>query len=104
MQKGLPSNIDNVEYTVELWEFDGTSVERVASQISWTGNNIPYFGGFSISKYEEKYLLVLTDNAGGDISYYGTKDDGSIGLVHELIWKSPLLVIVIIIGYIKNIA
>ena len=86
-----PSNIDNVEYTVELWEFDGTSVERVASQISWTGNNIPYFGGFSISKYEEKYLLVLTDNAGGDISYYGTKDDGSIGLVHELIWKGDAM-------------
>lgn len=78
-------------YTVELWEFDGTSVERVASQISWTGNNIPYFGGFSISKYEEKYLLVLTDNAGGDISYYGTKDDGSIGLVHELIWKGDAM-------------
>lgn len=81
------SNVDNVEYTVELWEFDGSSAERVASQISWTGNNIPYFGGFSISKYEEKYLLVLTDNAGGEISYYGAKDDGSIGLVHKLIWK-----------------
>lgn len=50
-----------------------------------------YFGGFSISKYEEKYLLVLTDNAGGDISYYGTKDDGSIGLVHELIWKGDAM-------------
>lgn len=44
-----------------------------------------------ISKYEEKYLLVLTDNAGGDISYYGTKDDGSIGLVHELIWKGDAM-------------
>lgn len=86
-----PSNVDNVKYTVELWEFDGSSAERVASQISWTGNNIPYFGGFSISKYEEKYLLVLTDNAGGDISYYGAKDDGSIGLVHKLIWKGDVV-------------
>lgn len=86
-----PFNIDNVEYTVELWEFDGTSAERVASQISWTGNNEPYFGGFSISKYEEKYLLILTDNAGWDTCYYGTKDDGSIGLVHEFIWKGDAM-------------
>ena len=86
-----PSNIDNVEYIVELWTFDGSSAERVTSQISWTGNNMPYFGGFSISKYEEKYLLVLTDNAGGDISYYGTRDDGSIGLVHRLIWKGDMV-------------
>lgn len=85
------SNVDNVEYTVELWEFDGSSAEKVASQISWTGNNIPYFGGFAISKYEEKYLLILTDNAGGDVSYYGTKDDGSIGLVHRLIWKGDIV-------------
>ena len=32
-------------------------------------------------------MLILTDNAGGNISYYGAKDDGSIGLVHKLIWK-----------------
>ena len=26
-----------------------------------------------------------------DISYYGAKDDGPIGLVHELIWKGDVM-------------
>lgn len=86
-----PSNIDNVEYTVELWGFDGVSVQRIASQISWTGNNMPYFGGFSIAEYEGKYLLVLTDNAGCYCRYYGMKDDGTVGLVHEFIWKGDAM-------------
>lgn len=52
-----PSNVDNVEYTVELWEFDGSSAKRVASQISWTGNNIPYEEGHAVAINELKKFI-----------------------------------------------
>ena len=79
------SKIDNVKYHVELWKYDGKSAKKVTSRISWRGNNSPYFGGFFVCKYNGKYLLELTD--GWENYYYGTKSDGSIGLVHKFIWK-----------------
>lgn len=85
------SKIDNVKYHVELWRYDGNSAKKVTSRISWIGNNIPYFGGFSVCKYNGKYLLELTDNAGWENYYYGTKKDGSIGLVDKFIWKGDAM-------------
>ena len=85
------SKIDNVKYHVELWTYDGKTAKKITSRISWTGNNIPYFGGFSVCKYNGKYLLELTDNAGWENYYYGTKSDGSIGLVHKFIWKGDAM-------------
>lgn len=85
------SDIRKVQYQVELWTFDGKRKKKIASQISWTGNNIPFFGEISISKYSGKYLLELTDVNDLSDRYYGTKKDGSIGLVDEFIWKGDLI-------------
>lgn len=85
------SNTVKVQYHVELWTFDGKKAKKIVSQISWTGNNIPFFGEFSISKYAGKYLLELTDDAGCSDWYYGTKKDGSIGLVDEFLWKGDII-------------
>lgn len=84
-------NKDKVQYHVELWKYDGKSAKRVTSRISWSGNNMPYFGGLGICKYNGKYLLELTGNACGDNYYYGTKKDGSVGLVHKFIWKGDAM-------------
>lgn len=78
-------NKDKVQYHVELWKYDGKSAKRVTSRISWSGNNIPYFGGLGICKYNGKYLLELTGNACWDNYYYGTQKDGSVGMVHKFI-------------------
>ena len=72
-------NKDKVQYHVELWKYDGKSAKRVTSRISWSGNNIPYFGGLGICKYNGKYLLELTGNACWDNYYYGTQKDGMEG-------------------------
>lgn len=85
------NKIDNVQYHVELWKYDGKSAKRVTSRISWSGNNIPYFGGFSICKYNGKYLLNITNNAGWNNYYYGSQSDGSVGLVHKFIWKGDAM-------------
>lgn len=82
---------NKVQYHVELWKYDGKSAKRVTSRISWSGNNMPYFGGLGICKYNGKYLLELTGNACGDDYYYGTKSDGSVGLVHKFIWKGDAM-------------
>ena len=71
-------NKDKVQYHVELWKYDGKSAKRVTSRISWSGNNIPYFGGFSICKYNGKFLLNITNNAGWNNYYYGAQSDGSV--------------------------
>ena len=84
-------NKDKVQYHVELWKYDGKSAKRVTSRISWSGNNIPYFGGFSICKYNGKFLLNITNNAGWNNYYYGAQSDGSVGLVHKLIWKGDAM-------------
>ena len=84
-------NKDKVQYHVELWKYGGKSAKRVTSRISWSGNNMPYFGGLGICKYNGKYLLELTGNACGDNYYYGTKKDGSVGLVHKFIWKGDAM-------------
>ena len=84
-------NKDKVQYHVELWKYDGKSAKRVTSRISWSGNNMPYFGGLGICKYNGKYLLELTGNACGDNYYYGTKKDGSVGLVNKFIWKGDAM-------------
>ena len=62
-------NKDKVQYHVELWKYGGKSAKRVTSRISWSGNNMPYFGGLGICKYNGKYLLELTGNACGDCYY-----------------------------------
>lgn len=80
-----------VQYHVELWKYGGKSAKQVTSRISWSGNNMPYFGGLGICKYNGKYLLELTGNACGDNYYYGTKKDGSVGLVHKFIWKGDAM-------------
>lgn len=85
------SDIRKVQYHVELWTFDGKKVKKIASQISWTGNNIPFYGVFSISEYTENYLLNLMDMGCLSDRYYGTKNDGSIGLVDEFIWKGDII-------------
>lgn len=85
------TKIDNVKYHVELWTFDGKKAKRIVSGISWSGNNIPYFGGFQIIKQNGKYLLRLTDNAGWIDKYYGTKRDGTLGLVHSFLWKGDAM-------------
>lgn len=74
-----------------MWKYGGKSAKRVTSRISWSGNNMPYFGGLGICKYNGKYLLELTGNACGDNYYYGTKKDGSVGLVHKFIWKGDAM-------------
>ena len=84
-------NKDKVQYHVELWNYDGKSAKRVTSRISWSGNNIPYFGGLGICKYNGKYLLELTGNACWDNYYYGTQKDGSVGMVHKFIWKGDAM-------------
>lgn len=84
-------NEDKVQYHVELWKYDGKSAKRVTSRISWSGNNIPYFGGLGICKYNGKYLLELTGNACWDNYYYGTQKDGSVGMVHKFIWKGDAM-------------
>jgi len=84
-------NKDKVQYHVELWKYDGKSAKRVTSRISWSGNNIPYFGGLGICKYNGKYLLELTGNACWDNYYYGTQKDGSVGMVHKFIWKGDAM-------------
>lgn len=84
-------NKDKVQYHVELWKYDGKSAKRVTSRISWSGNNIPYFGGLGICKYNGKYLLELTGNAYWDNYYYGTQKDGSVGMVHKFIWKGDAM-------------
>ena len=84
-------NKDKVQYHVELWKYDGKSAKRVTSRISWSGNNMPYFGGFSICKYNGKFLLNITNNAGWNNYYYGAQSDGSVGLVHKLIWKGDAM-------------
>ena len=85
------TNIDNMKYHVELWTFDGKTTKRIVSGISWSGNNCPYFGGFEIIKQNSGYLLNLTDNAGWIDRYYGTKRDGSLGLVHSFLWKGDAM-------------
>ena len=84
-------NKDKVQYHVELWKYDGKAAKRVTSRISWSGNNIPYFGGLGICKYNGKYLLELTGNACWDNYYYGTQKDGSVGMVHKFIWKGDAM-------------
>lgn len=84
-------NKDKVQYHVELWKYDGKSAKRVTSRISWSGNNIPYFGGLGICKYNGKYLLELTGNACWDNYYYGTQKDGSVGMAHKFIWKGDAM-------------
>lgn len=84
-------NKDKVQYYVELWKYDGKSAKRITSRISWSGNNMPYFGGLGICKYNGKYLLELTGNACWDDYYYGTQKDGSVGLVHKFIWKGDAM-------------
>lgn len=85
------TKIINMKYHVELWTFDGKKAKKIVSGISWTGNNCPYFGGFEIIKQNGKYLLRLTDNAGWIEKYYGTKRDGTLGLVHSFIWKGDAM-------------
>ena len=84
-------NKDKVQYHVELWKYDGKSAKRVTSRISWSGNNIPYFGGLGICKYNGKYLLELTGNACWDNYYYGTQKDGSVGTFNSCITKRILM-------------
>ena len=84
-------NKDKVQYHVELWKYGGKSAKRVTSRISWSGNNMPYFGGFSICKYNGKYMLNITNNAGWNNYYYGAQSDGSVGLVHKFIWKGDAM-------------
>ena len=43
-------NKDKVQYHVELWKYGGKSAKRVTSRISWSGNNMPYFGGLDTFK------------------------------------------------------
>ena len=85
------TKIINMKYHVELWTFDEKKAKKIVSGISWTGNNCPYFGGFEIIKQNGKYLLRLTDNAGWIDKYYGTKRDGTLGLVHSFIWKGDAM-------------
>ena len=85
------TKIINMKYHVELWTFDEKKAKKIVSGISWTGNNCPYFGGFEIIKQNGKYLLRLTDNAGWIDKYYGTKRDGTLGLIHSFIWKGDAM-------------
>lgn len=84
-------NKDKVQYHVELWKYDGKSAKRVTSRISWSGNNMPYFGGLGICKYNGKYMLNISDDPVFKDYYYGTKSNGDIGLVHKFIWKGDLM-------------
>lgn len=81
------TNIDKVKYHVEMWTIDKNKAKKIVSGISWSGNNGPYFGGFSITKYKGKYLLKLTDNAGWLERYYGAKNDGTLGLTDKFVLK-----------------
>ena len=85
------SDIKKVQYHIELWTFDGKVAKKITSGISWYGNNIPFFGEFSISKYKGKYLLELTDKAGLLDCYYGTKSSGKLGLLHKFLWKGDII-------------
>lgn len=85
------SDIKKVQYHIELWTFDGKVAKKIASGISWFGNNLPFFGEFSISKYKGKYLLELTDKAGLLDCYYGTKSSGKLGLLHKFLWKGDII-------------
>ena len=82
---------DNIKYHVELWTFDGKKTKRICSSVSWTGNNCPYFGCFSIIKYGGKYLLYLSDGAVGNDIYYGKKSNGALGAVHSFHWKGDAM-------------
>lgn len=84
-------DIKKVQYHVELWTYDGKSAKKVTSRISWSDNNIPFFGEFSISKYNGKYWLKFTDDAGLSECYYGMKSIGKVGLVHEFLWKGDII-------------
>lgn len=81
------TNINKVKYHVEMWTIDKKKAKKIVSGISWSGNNGPYFGGFSITKYKGKYLLELTDNAGWLEHYYGAKKDGTLGLIDKFVLK-----------------
>lgn len=85
------SDIKKVQYHIELWTFDGKVAKKITSGISCYGNNIPFFGEFSISKYKGKYLLELTDKAGLLDCYYGTKSSGKLGLLHKFLWKGDII-------------
>lgn len=85
------SDIKKVQYHIELWTFDGKLAKKIISGISWYGNNIPFFGEFSISKYKGKYLLELTDKGCLSDCYYGTKSNGKLGLIHEFLWKGDII-------------
>lgn len=85
------SDIKKVQYHIELWTFDGKVAKKITSGISWYGNNLPFFGEFSISKYKGKYLLELTDKAGLLDCYYGTKSSGKLGLLHKFLWKGDII-------------
>lgn len=85
------SDIKKVQYHIELWTFDGKVAKKITSGISWYGNNSPFFGKFSISKYKGKYLLELTDKAGLLDCYYGTKSSGKLGLLHKFLWKGDII-------------
>ena len=64
---------------------------------------MPYFGGLGICKYNGKYLLELTGNACGDNYYYGTKKDGSVGLVHKFIWDATEKVVSLVSQGVKYV-
>lgn len=79
----------SVKYHVELWSFNGKKANRIASGISWSGNNGPVFGGFMITKYNGRYLLKLTN--GNKEYYYGRKSNGKLGRVHAFVWKGDAM-------------
>ncbi len=85
------SDIKKVQYYIELWTFDGKLAKKITSGISWYGNNIPFFGEFSIAKYKGKYLLELTDKGGLLDCYYGTESSGKLGLLHKFLWKGDII-------------
>lgn len=77
--------VSDIKYHVELWTFNRKNVKRVASFVSWTGNNCPLFGYFSINKYRGKYYLRVCD-INRDY-YYGCKQNNTLGLVYKFEWK-----------------
>lgn len=77
--------VSDIKYHVEMWSFNGKNAKRVASFVSWTGNNCPLFGFFSINKYRGKYYLRVCD-INSDY-YYGYKQNNTLGLVYKFEWK-----------------
>lgn len=78
--------VSNIKYNVELWTFNGKAAKKVASLISFYGNNSTVFGELAIIKKSSKYMLRLMSNP-NKTCYYGTKANGGLGIVNTLEWK-----------------